>query len=221
MVAAKSWWRLSVGIYEDKRRNIVADFTSIHAAGSSIARYLSYCFAQRQPIDGKTTSVMMARTEDIENANTADAIISEPALSLYLYRIDFNKVMRAAWSSVGFFDGESHLPLDLHFLFTAWASNAENEYRILGRTLQCIENNPILTGPMLDPITDWSTQESIQLCLEELSNEEVMRIFDSLPVDYKLSIPYVARVLVLDGKEEYQDQPATMITTGSVSGVAE
>ena len=204
----------------------MADFTGVHAAGSSIARYLSFCFSQRPPISDSTTSVVLARTEDFEDPNTQHATITLPCLSLYLYRIDFNKVMRAAWSSVSHVDGESHLPLDLHFLLTAWANNAENEYRILGRAMQCIENTPILNGPLLDPMTDWTTQESIwtaqesiQLCMEELSNEEVMRIFDSLPVDYKLSIPYVARVLVVDGYEKHQGQPVSMVAVGVHSEV--
>ena len=92
--------------------------------------------------------------------------------------------------------------------------------------MQCIENTPILNGPLLDPMTDWTTQESIwtaqesiQLCMEELSNEEVMRIFDSLPVDYKLSIPYVARVLVVDGYEKHQGQPVSMVAVGVHSEV--
>lgn len=197
----------------------MADFSSIHAAGSSITRYLRHCFDQDQPVTGKTTSVVLIRTEDLEDPNTTNAIITSPCLTLFLYRIDFNKVMRAAWSSVGHVDGKAHLPLDLHFLMTAWATNAEHEYRILGRMLQGIEENPILTGPMLDPITDWTTQESIQLCMEELTTEEVMRIFDSLPVDYKLSIPYVARVLVLDGNEDYADQAVSLVATGGIPEV--
>jgi hypothetical protein len=33
------------------------------------------------------------------------------------------------------------------------------------------------------------------LCLAEITTEEVMRTFDSLPVDFKLSVPYLARVI--------------------------
>ena len=36
--------------------------------------------------------------------------------------------------------------------------------------------------------------ESIQIMLGELSTEEVMRTFDSLPIDYRLSVPYLARI---------------------------
>jgi hypothetical protein len=190
----------------------MSDFSIISSASSSIARYLSFCFSQKPPIDNKATNVLLVRTEDLELANSNESLITSPCLTLCLYRIDFNKVMRAAWSSAAHVDGEAHLPLDLHFLLTAWASNAENEYKILGRAMQCIENTPILSGPLLDPIADdWSPQDSIQFCMEELTNEEIMRIFDSLPVDYKLSIPYVARVVVLDGGENYLDTEVTSV----------
>ena len=39
------------------------------------------------------------------------------------------------------------LPVDLHFLITPWASNAEHELRILGRAMECLESNPVISGP--------------------------------------------------------------------------
>ena len=148
----------------------MADFTSIEAAGSSIVRFLRMCFEQRPPVEDRTTNVVMVRTEDLNRTDAS--LITLPSLSLFLYRVDFNKTMRAAWAGVAHHDGESHLPLDLHFLLTAWAGNAEHEYRIIGRTIQCLENTPILSGPLLDPLTDWAAQESIQLCLEDLCDRK-------------------------------------------------
>ncbi len=176
----------------------MADFTSIAAVCSSVVRYLDLSFRQMQPVTDKTTSVRLVRTEDLNRETSA--LITIPTLSVFLYRVDFNKVMRAAWSAVSQYDGRSHLPLDLHFLLIAWGENADHELRILGRALQAMENTPILTGPLLDPIAPWANNESIQICLEDLPTEDVMRTFDSLPLDYKLSIPYVARLAVIHGE---------------------
>ena len=195
----------------------MADFTSIAAAGSSIVRFLDFCFRERQPIGDKNTSVLLARSEDLNRETSS--LISMPALTLFLYRIDVNKTMRATWSAVGHGDGDSHLPVDLHFLLIAWAENADHEYRILGRAMQCLENVPILSGPLLDPLTDWSEGDAVQICLEDLSTEDVMRTFDSLPVDYKLSVPYVARIIVIDGREAHPDLPITKTTTRIQGGV--
>ena len=189
----------------------MADFTSIAATGNSIVRFLDFCFRERQPIAERNTNVILVRTEDLNRE--PPGLITMPALTLFLYRIDFNKTMRAAWSAVGHSDGDSHLPVDLHFLLIAWAENADHEYRILGRAMQCLENVPILSGPILDPLTDWSEGDAVQICLEDLSTEDVMRTFDSLPVDYKLSMPYVARIIVIDGHEAHPDLPITKTTT--------
>lgn len=195
----------------------MADFTSIAATGSSVARYLDCCFQERQPIEEKHTKVLLIRTDDL-NRNESQLII-RPALTLLLYRVDYNRTMRSAWAAMGHRDGETHLPLDLHFLLTPWAENADSEYRILGRAMQCLENMPIFSGPLLDPITDWATHEAIQLCLEDLSTEDVMRIFDSLSVDYKLSVPYVARLVVVDGQQNRAEIPVTTAVSGGKVGV--
>jgi len=195
----------------------MADFSGIAAVGSSIEKYLKHCFNETQPISDKTTSVFLARTEDLNKETSS--LISTPCLALYLYRVDFNKVMRGAWSAVGARDGDSHLPLDLHFLFIPWAENADYECRIIGRVLQCMENMPIFSGPLLDPITHWGSRDAIQIYLEELSTEDVMRTFDSLPLDYKLSIPYVARIVVVDGQQAQPGLPVTHATSRTAVGV--
>ncbi len=177
----------------------MAGFRSVSATGRSIRRLLELRFREDEPITGTPTSVAIVRTEDLEAANLA-TLVARPALTIFLYRVDFNKTMRAAWSGVGLNDGRSHLALDLHFLLTAWADNAENEHLILGRALQVIEDTPILAGPLLMQASDWAANESLQLVLEDIDTEALMRIFDSLPVEYRLSVPYVARVTRIDGR---------------------
>ncbi len=186
----------------------MADFTSVAAVGSSLERYLRLCFEERQPIsDDKKTRVFLSRTDDLNKE--VSALLIQPCLALYLYRVDFNKTMRASWSARGAVSGDSHLPVDLHFLFIPWAENAEHEHRIIGRVLQCMEDMPIFSGPLLDPMTNWGAHEAIQVYLEELSTEDVMRTFDSLPLDYRLCIPYAARVMVIDGKRSQPSPPST------------
>ena len=185
----------------------MTDFSGIAAVGSSLEKYLQHVFTDRPPVADRTSRVFLARTEDL-NPETSSLIIT-PALAIYLYRVDFNKVMRAAWSNVAMREGDARLPLDLHYLLIAYGENANHEYLMLGRALQAMENMPIFSGPLLDPITDWRTNDAVQFMLEELTTEDVMRTFDSLPVDYKVSIPYVARITVIEGRQAQPDLPAT------------
>jgi hypothetical protein len=126
-----------------------------------------------------------------------DQKIQRPGLSLLLYRVDFSKTMRATWADVGVRDGRSHLLLDLHYLATAWARNAEDEHRVMGRSMQILERLGGLGGAQLLPDGDWDVGESVQLHLEDMPTDNLMRTFDSLRCDFRLSVPYIARVVVV------------------------
>jgi hypothetical protein len=192
----------------------VANLSSISAAGKSIERLLTAAFSEAPvPVAGKTTKAFLIRTEDFDQTS-ASTIILRPAVSIFLYRVDFNKTMRAAWSGVTSQDGVAHLPLDLHFLLTPWADNAESEHAILGRTMQCLDSTPILSGPLLHPSGEWTPNEAVHLVMEEISTEAVMRTFDSLPSDYRISVPYIARVVRLDGRRPATAPQVTTLVTG-------
>ena len=199
----------------------MAGFAGIAAAGKSIEMLLNSSFEDLQPLDlpgqppGKKTKAVLVRTPDFDPNNVANNIGS-PALSIFLYRVDFNKVMRAAWAGATERDGRAHLGLDLHYLITPWAENAVDEQRILGRAMQCLDSTPILSGPLLHSSGEWDAGEAIQIMLEEVSNEAVMRMFDSLPTEYRLSVPYVARVMRLDSRVAAPEGPVITAITGTV-----
>jgi hypothetical protein len=196
----------------------MSGYAGIAAVGKSLERVLNLAFTERQPVPTKLTRAVLIRTDDLMAKNVPTAI-GPYALSLLLYRVDFNKTMRAAWSAVGSIDGHGHLPLDLHFLVTPWADNAEHEHMILGRAMQALEYTPILSGPLLyAPALPYADEpealpaDSVQVAMEDISTEALMRTFDSLPTDYRLSVPYVARVVRIDSREARPLPPVTDAT---------
>lgn len=194
----------------------MANYNSLAAAGKSIERMLTAGFAENPvPVDGRTTRAFLVRTEDFDQTSVS-SIIARPALSVFLYRVDFNKTMRAAWSQVTAHDGLPHLPLDLHFLMTPWADNAEAESAILGRALQILDSNPILSGPLLHQGGGWQPNEAVHLLMDEMSTEAVMRTFDSLPTDYRISVPYIARMIRLDGRQASPSPDVTTLIKGAM-----
>ncbi len=194
----------------------MANLASIAATGRSLERVLNQAFAEPPvPVSGRTTRAFLIRTEDFDQTSNASVIV-RPALSIFLYRVDFNKTMRAAWSGVTYHDGQSHLPLDLHFLISPWADNAEDEHAILGRAMQCLDSTPILSGPLLHSSGQWAANEAVNLVMDEISTEAVMRTFDSLPTDYRISVPYIARVVRLDARQATPTPPVTTVITGKV-----
>lgn len=196
----------------------MAQHAGLSAVGKSIERLVGAGFREEEPLTSGATKAVLVRTEDFSPGNQPTSI-GAPALSIFFYRVDFNKTMRAAWSSVGHVEGRVHLPLDLHLLITPWASNAEDELRILGRAMHYMETHPILSGPLLHPSGAFAANESVQLVLEDVPTEAVMRTFDSLPTEYKLSVPYIARVVRIDGRDAVVRPPVTTVVSGAVPGL--
>ena len=114
----------------------MAGFGGIASVGRSIELVLNTGYQAVQPVPGELTRALLVRTEDIDPPAVA---VPRPGLSILLYRVDFDKTMRASWAAVSSEDGHAHLPLDLHYLLTAWGDNAEHEHRVIGRTMQILE----------------------------------------------------------------------------------
>jgi len=190
----------------------MATSAGIAAVAKSVERLLKLRFAEDEPTTGTTaTNVDLVTADKLKTINL-------PALTIYFYRVDLNRTMRPGWSAVGHHDGVGHLPLDLHFLLTAWATDAEDELRIIGRAMELLEATPILTGPLLHSLNTsvWGAGESIQLLADEVPAETVLRVFDLWPVKHKLSVSYLARVMRLDTRPAEPDLPVGTIVTGMV-----
>ncbi len=197
----------------------MAGFEAVAAVGDSIVRLLNRAFIDLPPVDTGGTRAALLRTDDLpETPRTG--LLGSNGLSVLLYRVDFDKAMRASWSGAATQDGRAHLALDLHYLFTAWSSSAAFEHAILGRTMQALEDTPVLAGPLLAAAGGFAPQEALQLMLEDISTEALMRIFDSLPVDYRLSVPYVVRVLRIDGRRIAPEPPVRRSIAGAMPQVA-
>jgi hypothetical protein len=190
----------------------VANFASLSAVSRSIERFLTASFLAEPPVGGSTTSARLVRTEDFDPKNLG--LIQKPFLSIFMVRVDFNKTTRAGWSAIGSHDGRSHLPVDLHFLLTPWANDADSELRIIGRAMQALDTTPILSGPLLLGYGELAANESVQIVMEDVATEAVMRTFDSLPTDYKLSVPYIARIVRIDSKVSAASPPVLTVVSG-------
>ena len=189
----------------------MASYSAIAAAGKSLERLLTKRFAIDVPVNqGNATRAVLVRTDDFNRAGTT--VIQPPVLSIFLVRVDINAVMRPAWSAVGADDGRSHLPLDLHFLLTPWASNAEHELRILGSAMRCLDETPLLSGPLLDTThgAGFATDEALQIVPGDLGPEGIRSIWDTLDADFRLSVPYCVRVVRIDSDVAASSDPPVL-----------
>jgi Pvc16 N-terminal domain len=197
----------------------VARSTAIAATVLSLQTRLNRSYVEMEQADPDTfrarPTARLIRTEDFGDIGaSANSPIRFPTLSIFCYRVDVNRVMRPPWSAVASVNGSVHLPLDIHLLLTPWDSDAEAELRILGATMQILEQHPILSGPELHPLGGWASGEAIQILNEDLVTEDVLRTFDTLPSDFRLSVSYCLRIARVDAPDEPDHPDVTTAVRG-------
>ena len=122
----------------------------------------------------------------------------DAGVSIFLYRIYPNGIHRTPAGRLGP-DGHRQrpmLPIDLHFLLTAWAKDASLQHAIAGWMMRILEDIPSLPPGLLNHrfVDTFQADETVELCLTELTTEELFRIWEVIVNNvYQISVPYVAR----------------------------
>jgi hypothetical protein len=120
------------------------------------------------------------------------------SLTLFLYRITLDEYLRNRRRVNDPSDAETPLSIDLHYLLTAWADNPLAEQTVITWAMREMQMHPVLDSSSLSPEADWDPSDMIQLIPAEITSDEMMRIWDLLRPKYRLSVPYIARVIRID-----------------------
>lgn len=129
----------------------------------------------------------------------------EKGFSLFLYRIFPNSSFRIPAGRQGM-DGQrqrSKLPVDLHFILTAWAAEAPLQQALIGWAMRVLEDTPILPAALLNAKYEgvFHPDENVELILAELSTEDMFRIWETITdSNYQISVPYVARMVFIESR---------------------
>lgn len=144
----------------------------------------------------------------------------DAGVSLFLYRIYPNSVQRTPAGRIGP-DGKRQraaLPLDLHFLLTAWAQDATLQHAVAGWMMRVLEDLPTLPSGLLNTKygSVFHAEEQVEVTLAELPTEEMFRIWEVIAHHaYQLSVPYVARIVRIDSERgELAGRPIQERTLG-------
>jgi hypothetical protein len=130
----------------------------------------------------------------------------EAGVSLFLYRIVPNGHHRTPAGRLSP-NGERYqtrLPLDLHFLLTAWGGSASVEQTIAGWLMRTLADTPILPVGLLNRVMPgvFQADESVELILDEMKTEDLLHLWETLPsANYQLSIPYLARSVRIESAQ--------------------
>lgn len=142
-------------------------------------------------------------------------------VSLFLYRLEVDPTRRHKESPPRSFGDPRRVALsvDLRFLLTVWVGDAEREHQVLQDCIEILERNAIIQRPQLDPEYPWEPDDALRVCIDALSHEDMMRLWDLLEPTYRLSVPYVVRSVKLTGIEERSAPPVLSRTNTYVPGV--
>ena len=194
----------------------MAGFRALSAVGLSIVALLDRRFGEE--LGTTRPSVVLATTDDFEPANRkgANATIVPPSVSVYCYRLSIDRETRPSLSARASLDGIPRLPLRMHLLVSPWDLAASNELQWIGLAARVLESNSIISGPLLHPSGDWEPGDSIQVVQDDVALETMSEAFQAFDYQYRLCLPYLARVVRIDGDREPRAERVATVLTGAV-----
>jgi hypothetical protein len=131
-------------------------------------------------------------------------------VSLYLYRVTVS-ANRNLPPQLGP-DGVRYrppIPLDLHFLVTAWAKDAIRQQRLLGFAIRTLEDTPILPSGVLNQHSPepnvFRPEETVELVFEAVTIQDYGYIWDVAQTKEQPSATYVARMVEIESRVSVDD----------------
>jgi len=189
----------------------MAGHRALAAVGRSIVDLLNLRIGELLPAPPRPTAVM-AGTVDFDQVNSSPtAVIQYPSISVYCYKVSVDRETRPGYSAVAAADGMPRIPLRMHLMISAWDTVVESELEWLGLAAQILESEPILTGPLLHPSGNWEPSDMVQIVPDDVALESMSEAFQALTTDYRLTLLYIARVIIIQGRRERADEPVTTV----------
>jgi|SRR5215204_1462183 len=187
----------------------MANIAAIRSVGTSLAAYLNNAYRDtafppsvaKPECTFSLTSIGGVRAADVPSSDTSVRVL------IFLYRASMNQHLRNVGRTLS--PGMRPLPVsvDLHYLVSFWAKSGENEQLVLAWTMRQLHEVPVLDSSILSREAAWTAEDLIQLIPEEIGTEELMRIWDTLEPNYRLSLSYIARVVRIDPDEIRDERP--------------
>jgi hypothetical protein len=135
----------------------------------------------------------------------------EEGVSLYLYRIAVNGSRRALPPRT---DATGRrfkppLPLDLHYLLTAWSKTAARQQRLLAWAIRMLEDVPVLHASLLNSYAPegevFRPNEAVELMFDQLTLADMYNLFSASKFAPQLSVGYLIRMVAVESTVELHE----------------
>ena len=155
---------------------------------------------------GGTPKVAILGSSELSTA----PVPTTDTLGIYLHRISVDPTSRNRYlpPPEGRRTPRPELPVNLHILLIGWTTHNDVEIAYLSAAMQIIGSAMVLGAAdlvLVDPA--WGDAETVQVLPEDMSTEDLMRLWDSLPGDYRLSTPYLVKTVRLGPDLDRPDGP--------------
>jgi hypothetical protein len=151
---------------------------------------------------------------EFEHYDAAD--LAKPAtdtVSLLLHGVTLNPNRRPVQPRIEP-DGRAFrpaVPLDLHFMVTAWAEHPVRQQRLLGWCIRVLADTPTLPAGMLNhfgPEDDvFRPTETVELIWEPLSAQDLAEIWEGAKSNRQPSASYLARIVEIESRFTIDEHP--------------
>jgi hypothetical protein len=186
----------------------MATYFRVHSVGDSIISFLRNSYPEPLRSEYPCEFRLISSGELAENENMGTAV------TLYLYRTEIDKCMRNQVYTQGLREKSQPLSLALFYLIIVWADSALVEHTITTWVLSQLHQHPILDQSTLSGSGQWKSGDQITIVPMEMSNEDLMRLWDVLLPNYRLSLPYIARVVQIDPQASEEGLPVVATQYG-------
>ncbi len=196
----------------------MASVSAIHAITSGLAQVLSRSY-QLRPIQGVTCKFEPQGISDLKKLTGQDTKVT-----LLLYRITHNEHQRNRPPATLPAGKPVPLTVNIHLLITVWADTALREQSLLAWTMRELHQRPVLDRSVFADIGGFGAGDLVSLVPEDLTLDDLSKLWQVLVPPLRPSLGYVARNIMLDLDAQPAAAPvvATRLTLeDDVAAVAE
>lgn len=146
----------------------------------------------------------------VQSANLLQAPFTDLGVTIYLYRVAFSASRRNLPPRTRP-TGERlkpSTPLDLHFLITAWARSAEQQWALLACAIRTLEDTNVLPAGILNQHAGsapnghspavFNDDETVELVGESLSLQDMVAAWEIAKANQQPSVSFVVRSVLID-----------------------
>jgi len=183
----------------------MANIYSVYSVGDSLVSFLRNTYPDPLRTEYPCEFRLLSSGELEENQEMRTAVTP------YLYRLDIDKHTRNTPHHDHIKGVSRPLSLCLYYIFIIWAETPLAEHAIAAWVMSQMHQCTLLDSSFLSDSGGWKVGDQVSIVPIDMSNEDLMRLWDAMTPSYRLSLPYMARVVRID-PDSYSDELPVVAT---------